>query len=111
MLNQDILVVGGYTGGARLDVTEIISIHDGTNTMAPYNLNTARSGFGLIALGGGSKKLLAFGGSGNGVDNKLDSIEEWQEATQKWKMTDYALSEKKSEFGYLTVPPSVVCPN
>jgi hypothetical protein len=69
------------------------------------NLNTNRYDFGLVAAGGHFKRILAFGGHSSG-----SSIEDWNEETEKWTMAPFSLQESRKMFGYIAVPPSVICP-
>merc|ERR1712037_769475 len=105
-----ILVVGGYDGNnilVALGSTEIIPL---ANRIPRYggNLNVTRKDFGLATIGGHYKKAISFGG--NNDDGSLSSVEEWDEDTEEWKSTLYALEEGKSDFASLAVPPQMVCP-
>merc|ERR1712154_227269 len=108
VLDQNIIVAGGWNGTFTAS-TEIISISNGNSTIAATgNLNIARSNFGLVTLRG--PLVLAFGGFD--ADNVFDTIEEWNQETQQWKLAESTpLSEKKFYFGYLAVPASAVCSN
>merc|ERR1712223_1212503 len=107
-LGNSILVVGG--GPGYLASSELINIEDGRQSETVVgDLNSERSNFGLVSLGGGNmKKILAIGGSG--FPSNHDSVEEYDENTGQWKNVTMKLSEKKSAFGYLAVPSSAVCP-
>merc|ERR1711899_441925 len=107
-LGNSILVVGG--GPGYLASGELINIEDGRQSETVVgDLNSKRSNFGLVSLGGGNmKKILAIGGSG--FPSNHDSVEEYDENTGQWKNVTMKLGEKKSAFGYLAVPSSAVCP-
>lgn len=102
LLNNLVLVVGGYSGG-YLSSTEIIPLANGTPRYGG-NLNTARGVFGLATIGGHYKKSISFGGYG------ISSVEEWDEDTEEWKLAPYTLEEGKYQFASLAVPPQMVCP-
>jgi len=72
-LKNQILVVGGFSGSQHLASSEFINISDGQAGMSVGDLNTARRNFGLVSLGGNSKKVIAFGGRGPD-GNWLDSV-------------------------------------
>ena len=102
LLNNNIVIAGGIDhSGSSMVSTEIISL---TNKVSRNggNLNTYRHDFGLVAAGGHFKRVLAFGGG--------SSIEDWNEETEKWTMAPFSLQESRSMFGYIAVPPSVICP-
>merc|ERR1712038_946546 len=104
-LGNSILVVGGGIVAS----SELINIEDGRQSETDVgDLNSERYEFGLVSLGGNTTKILAIGGSGYRVDH--DSVEEYDENTGQWKNVNMKLSEKKSDFGYLAVPSSAVCP-
>merc|ERR1712223_1472980 len=107
-LGNSILVVGG--GPGYLASSELINIEEGRQSETVLgDLNSKRSNFGLVSLGGGNmKKILAIGGSG--FPSGHDSVEEYDENTGQWKNVNMKLSIQKSDFGYLAVPSSAVCP-
>jgi len=108
-LGNSILVVGGFDGG-RLASSELINIEDGRQSETDVgDLNSRRSEFGLVSLGGNTTKILAIGGSkGPGIDH--DSVEEYDENTGQWKNANMKLSKERVDFAYLAVPSSAVCP-
>ena len=107
LLNNLILVVGGYGGGNILSSTEVIPLANGTPRYGG-NLNTARYYFGLATIGGHYKKAISFGGF-DGF-NSVSTVEEWDEDTEEWKLAPYSLGEEKHHFASLAVPPQMVCP-
>ena len=106
LLNNSILVVGGYSRD-YLSSTEIIPLANGTPRYGG-NLNTARRYFGLATIGGHYKKSISFGGYDG--SNKLSTVEEWDEDTAQWKLAPYSMEEGKYSFASLAVPPQMVCP-
>merc|ERR1711899_533787 len=108
-LGNSILVVGGFGDGGYLASSELINIEDGRQSETDVgDLNSERYKFGLVSLGGNTKKILAIGGTRVGTD--LDSVEEYDGNTGQWKNVTMKISEKKRDFGYLAVPSSAVCP-
>ena len=108
VLEQNIIVAGGRSSESEFLKTEIVSIIDGKVTMTTGHLNAARYLFGLVTLRG--SLVLAFGGFDD--HNILDSVEQWNQETQQWKLAESTtLNEKKSAFGYVAVPASAVCPD
>ena len=79
--------------------TLVYSLPDFTAVDGP-DLNVPRHmhGMGIIRVGG-VPKLIVFGGVGNDK-NKLDSIEEWDEEQQQWKMSTMKMSEPNACFSY-----------
>merc|ERR1712008_433116 len=106
LLNNLILVVGGYSGG-YLSSTEIIPLANGIPRYGG-NLNTARGNFGLATIGGHYKKTISFGGYDSG-SNRVSTVEEWDEDTEQWNLAPYSLEEGKNSFASLAVPPQMVC--
>ena len=107
LLNDLILVVGGRdANGNTLSSTEVIPLANGIPRYGG-NLNTARRYFGLATIGGHYKKAISFGGEGS---RYLNSVEEWDEDTEQWKLAPYSLEEGKRSFASLAVPPQMVCP-
>merc|ERR1712038_193261 len=107
-LGNSILVVGGDYHGS----SELINIEDGRQSETDVgDLNSERHNLGLVSLGGNTTKILAIGGVG--YDEDIDyhvSVEEYDKNTGQWKNVNMKLSEKMSDFGYLAVPSSAVCP-
>ena len=106
LLNDLILVAGGYSGG-YLSSTEVIPLANGISRYGG-NLNTVRYEFGLATIGGHYKKAISFGGYDGGI--LLSTVEEWDEDTEEWKLAPYSLEEGKGDFASLAVPPQMVCP-
>ena len=104
ILNEEIIVCGGLIGGGQVSTsTEIISLSSGTSSIV-NDLKIKRYGHGMgIAYVGNQSKLLAFGGS-NHKDLNLDSIEEWNESSKRWNLSELTLSDGKSYFGHLSIP-------
>ena len=104
------LVAIDYYDGNYLSSTEVIPLSNGTPRYSG-NLNIERFAFGLTTIGNQFQKVLAFGGYSfyNGKNYYYDSVEEWNEDTETWTLAPFSMQEKKSSFGYLTVPQSVVC--
>ena len=104
ILNEEIIVSGGLIGRGKVSTsTEIISLSSGTSSISS-DLNIKRYGHGMgIAYVGNQSKLLAFGGS-NHKDLNLDSIEEWNESSKSWNLSELTLSDGKSYFGHLSIP-------
>ena len=111
LFKNNIFVVGGFDGHDYYVSTEIISLSDGMSRFGD-NIRTPRVYAGLVSIGGRFKKVLSFGGyytNEYGVDIRQGSIDEWNEDSEEWNLAPYSLNEKKSEFSYLAVPPSMVC--
>ena len=109
---NEVFITGGWNGNTYLNSVEILSLD--TMTIKEGNgLQASRSyhGSGLVHLDG-KLKLAVFGGGyyDNGwID--LDSIELFDEDTKTWKLSRILkLSEKRYEFGYLSVPSHLICP-
>jgi len=107
LLNNLILVVGGYSGSS-LSSTEIIPLANGTPRYGG-SLNSAREHFGLATIGGHYKKVISFGGYDQSSPVQ-SSVEEWDEDTEEWKLAPYSLEEGKRDFASLAVSPQMVCP-
>ena len=109
VLNSNIIVSGGYIHGTDqlTATTEIISILTGTPKPGG-NLKTARVYFAMLTLGGLYPKVLAIGGFVN--SGLTDSIEEWVEDKETWKISPITLSTGKFKLGAVAIPPAVICP-
>ena len=89
------------TGGNYQDSTEIIDTEDGSVIMAsPMNSKRVAHGMGVMTING-ENKLAVFGGYDG--RNGLDSVELYNNQTEKWEMTEFKLREAKSRFGFLTI--------
>merc|ERR1712012_94943 len=94
-------MITGGVGGGCLDSTEILDTEDGSVTMAsPMNFKRANHGMGVVTING-EERLAMFGGY-DGRYN-LDSVELYNNLTEKWKTTDIKLREAKGQFGFLSV--------
>ena len=99
----EIVVTGGIDKGF-LKSTELINISNGTSRKVG-DLNVARRQHGMgIAHINGKSKLIVFGGQAAN-SSFLDSIEEWDEVSESWKMSTMKMSRAKSAFGYCQFPP------
>ena len=105
-VNMKILVVGGEKDGAYIKNTEVIPIPNGQpgSYFTRPGLNTPRSNFGLVSLGGHNKKVLAFG---------MGDTEEWDGVNNQWKTLPQIMNTNLHMINgaYLSVPPQVVCPS
>ena len=114
VMNDVIIISGGMETFDYLASTELISLADLTNIRTVGSLNEERAFHGMaIAHIRNKPTLLAFGGeykiSGRGWP-KRDSIEIWNPDSETWTLaTDMKLNEKKSHFGYLSVPTNLLC--
>ena len=96
LFKNKIIVCGGYYGETS---TEIIDLSNGTVRKAG-DLNVRRSMHGMdVSNHSGQRKVIAFGGF-NANDQYLDSVEEWNDESETWKMTSLKLSEAKAQFRY-----------
>ena len=106
MGEDEVLIVGGKNENQQdLTSTEIISLSSSTIRKGP-ELNHPRSEFGLVSEGFQVPIILAIGGNSNGV--KFESIEYLREDKKTWDLMPFSLSEGKSNFGYLVIPPEVL---
>ena len=109
--SNKIMITGGMdSGNSYLDSAEILDIDDGNVTMAsPMNYKRSNHGMGFVNING-EDKLIVFGGQheyfhNNYVDvEKLDSIEIYNTQSNKWETTNIKLKDRKSRFGFMTVP-------
>lgn len=99
-----IIVAGGFNSGSYISSTEIIHETDLTTAnIAVGSMVQARAYHGLVAVTiDDMPKILALGGYADG--NYLDSIEMWDPLTEEWKMTTMKMSEKKRDFGFISLP-------
>ena len=78
-------------------------------------MSKPRYWFGLATFGGPNKKAVIFSGLiGKMHTDYQTSVEEWDEDTEKWKLAPYSYRKStfsRKSFGYLSVPPHVVCPS
>ena len=89
------------TGGFRKS-PEILNIEDGTiTTGSPMNTRRYGHGIGLITINN-EDRLAVFGGhSGKGFP--VDSVEVYNNSTEKWEITDIKLKNPNYNFAYLSV--------
>ena len=67
---------------------------------SPMNSKRYAHGMGVVTING-IDRFAAFGGHDGGKN--LDSIELYNNHTEKWEMADLKLSEAKYGFGFLTI--------
>ena len=109
LLDDTIIVAGGIDASHNvLKSTELVLLTNGSPRVGG-DLNTARISFGLATIGGHHKKAYSFGGRDRSAYS-LKSVEEWDAYTEQWKLATFSLKETKGYFGYLAVPPQLVCP-
>jgi N-acetylneuraminic acid mutarotase len=110
LLNDTIIVAGGMDAGNNaLSSTELVPLTNGSPRFGG-DLNMYRGDFGLVTIGNHHKKAYSFGGQETDNYNSLKSVEEWDANTEQWKLATFSLKEAKKLFGYLAVPPQLVCP-
>ena len=105
---NQIFITGGFSGLKSVDILTL----DPLTISKGAKLNTGRHfhGLGLIHHQG-NLKLTAFGGDNSNQD-AIDSVEVYDEVTNIWKLSkSLKLSEKKSRFGFLSVPSHLICPH
>ena len=72
-------------------------------------LVTPRKWFHMVTFdNNGYSTTLALGGE-NVDGNELMSIEEWNPKTNTWSEVEDQLEEKRSSFGLVAVPKSLIC--
>lgn len=103
-----IIIVGGSSGSDYLASTEIIDVEDLTISTLSGNLHQPRGHHGLVVAHVGTKLSVIAIGGGNRMQ-LLDSIETWDETTGNWTKSDIRLSSPRYDFGYLSIPPRLVC--
>ena len=108
LLNDMIIVAGGRMPSTPLKSTELVPLTNGSPRFGG-DLSITRAYFGLAKIGVHHKKAYSFGGW-DSSRNSLKSVEEWDADTEQWKLATLSLKEAKSGFGYLAVPPQLVCP-
>ena len=111
LLNHTIIVAGGWDADHNVNVlksTELVPLTNGSPRFGG-DLNTARAFFGLATIRVHHKKAYSFGGEDSSF-NSLKSVEEWDADTEQWKLATFSLKEGKDVFGFLAVPPQLVCP-
>ena len=66
----------------------------------------------MLTFGGLYPKVLAIGGDVSSGDtySLTDSIEEWVEDEETWKISPIALSTGKGSFGAVAITPALICP-
>ena len=102
-----IIITGGQDGhaaaGNPCNLTEILDIESKSVTMAsPMNVPRAEHGIGLITINE-QDKLIVFSGWPKYNASFLESVEMFNEETQKWDMTDIQMDVARSGFGYVNV--------
>ena len=105
LFNGNIVVTGGR-GSLFLNSTEIIKFSkDGIITTTAGYLNVPRlyHGMGIVTINEESR-LIVFGGLT--PYGRTDSIEEWDDITETWKISSLKLSQPRAKFGYCQLPSS-----
>ena len=103
------MITGGMdSGNSYLDSAEILDINDGNVTMvAPMNYKRSNHGMAVVNING-KEKLIVFGGQHeyfhNNYVEKLDSVEIYNTQSNKWEIANIKLKDRKSRFGFMTVP-------
>ena len=74
---------------------------------------TPRSWFHIISFyNNGVFTTLAVGGFYyDDGDNRLNTVEEWEPETESWSTVETRLKQKRSLFGLVAAPKSLVCPS
>ena len=106
--DNNLLVIGGSDiDGNTLKDTEIIPLDSEAN-VKHVDLNVPRKNFGVTELltDEGSRVLVFGGQTRNGL---ISSVEEWSALEKKWKLSDITLSGARADFGFATIPLSVLC--
>ena len=100
-----IIVSGGRdpSSGKQLDSAEIIDFESkSVKNTGKMNFKRVYHGIGILTLDG-QDQVAIFGGSDDNYD-LLDSVEVYDQKTQKWKIrADMKLSQARTHFGFLTI--------
>ena len=101
---KKIIVTGGYKSTSNfLNSTEIIDTENGIVTMTECPMNSARFGHGTGAVTiNGKERLTVFGGRQDWF-TWVDSVELYNDKTEKWEVSSMRLNEPKGSFGFLAV--------
>ena len=99
--NTEKIMITGGIGDGYLNSTEILDTEDGSVTMAsPLNSKRKDHGMGVLIIKG-EDRLAVFGGFDG--ENELDSVETYNNQTEKWERSPITLTDSKDNFGFLTV--------
>jgi len=102
-----VIIAGGYYFSTTHQTTEILDLTSRTISKGG-NLVTPRRLFHMITFDNdGDSTMLALGGYDG--DNGLKSIEKWNPETETWSEVEDQLEEKRSWFGLVAAPKSLVC--
>merc|ERR1719361_2629624 len=106
-----ILVAGGMNSNVGFLSSAIIIDIASKEWVETGSMRDPRSFFGLVHFDGA---IWAFGGSDsidttNYIYHTLDSVEEWDEETGVWTSRSERLQEGKMQFGFATIPTSLLC--
>lgn len=108
-LGGKVVFSGGFDdAGSYTAATSIIDIlREGpreTRERPGGEMTQPRVYFGMVALAG---KIVAFGGD-YGADY-FDTVEEWDETSEEWAVTDGNMKAARTYFGSVLAPTSAVC--
>ena len=103
IFNGKLIVTGGfnYKTTGLIRSTDIIDLESGISRLGGnLNVHRCHSGMGVITLNG-KQKLIVFGGELDVM--AIDSIEEWDEETETWKISDLKLGIGRHSFRTCTL--------
>ena len=97
---NQIMVSGGYDSSNKS--AEIIDfVSKSVKNTEKMNFKRANHGIGILTLDG-EDQIAIFGGSDENND-RFDSVEVYDQETQKWDMIDIKLTQARRSFGFLTI--------
>ena len=110
LLGNKVVIAGGYSSSNYLKSTEILDLSTKTITYAG-DMNSPRGHFHLATPTlGGTTKLFAIGGVGNGKSSHHSSVEEFHLSNNSWTLAEITLEKAKYDFGTVIVEPEMLCP-
>ena len=105
-----VVIAGGWYGRTIHQTTEILDLNTRTITKGG-KMATPRKFFHIISFkNNGGITTLALGGDDDD-DNTLNTVEEWNPETESWSTVETRFREKRSVFGAVAAPKSLVCPS
>ena len=99
-----IMVAGGWEGAFSNILDTVLVYKDDSFRELPRRMTTPRAWGQMVRV---NDRILYFGGRNNLAEN-LDTVEEFDEATQKWKKLGTTMKNPRSYFSAVVVPASKV---
>merc|ERR1712029_400290 len=108
LVDDKVIVAGGYTWGRYLRSTEVVSVETGISRLVG-DMHEGRFGVALVTVGGQRQRVLAIGGSNieNGNITSFSSVEIFGTEDETWSFAPFSMRQARFGMANLVITDNI----